>query len=129
MRKLLALIVITGLLVTWMPVSAMAGDTHAVQNRWAGAAIGVAAATLGGLVLGSLYHPPAVVAAPQPVVAPPPFAYSTPPPVGFAPPLVVVAPPPVVYTPAPAVLYRGWGPPHYYTTWHGGHGHHEGWHN
>ncbi|HWU39517.1 MAG TPA: hypothetical protein VN203_17855, partial [Candidatus Acidoferrum sp.] len=60
MRKLLALVVITGLLVALIPASAMAGDTHAVRNRWAGAAIGVAAATLGGLVLGSLYHPAAV---------------------------------------------------------------------
>ena len=43
MRKLLALVVITGLLVALIPASAMAGDTHAVRNRWAGAAIGVAA--------------------------------------------------------------------------------------
>ena len=73
MRKLLALVVITGLLVALIPATAMAGDTHTVRNRWAGAGIGVAAATLGGLVLGSLYQPPAVAAAPQPVVAPPPI--------------------------------------------------------
>jgi hypothetical protein len=124
MRKFLTIVLITGLLFGTLPTPAMAGDTHAVRNRWAGAGIGVAAVTLGGLLLGSLFQPAAVVAAPPTVVAPPPIVYYTPPPVVYAPPPVVVAPPPVVYAPAPVVVYGGWGPPGHWKKWHRGHERH-----
>lgn len=120
MRKFLAMTVISGLLLAMVPTPAMAGDPHAVRNRWTGAGIGIAAVTLGGLLLGSLLQPAPVVAAPPAVVAPPPpVVYYTPPPVVYYQPPVVVAPPPpvVYYTPAPVVVYRSWGP----------RGHHRGW--
>lgn len=113
MRKLFAVAVISSLLLYFVPAPAMAGDPHAVRNRWAGVGIGIGALTLGGLILGSLFQPVPVVAAPSAVVTPPPpVVYYTPPPVVYAPPPVVYAPPPaVVYSPPPVVLYRGWGPP------------------
>lgn len=127
MRKFLAMTVISGLLLAMVPTPAMAGDPHAVRNRWTGAGIGIAAVTLGGLLLGSLLQPAPVVAAPPAVVAPPPpVVYYTPPPVVYAPPPVVVYPPPppaVVYGPAPVVVYRGWGPPGHGKRWHGDYRH------
>lgn len=124
MRKLLAVAVISSLLLAFVPQGAMAGDRHAVRNRWEGVGIGIAAATLGGLLLGSLLQPVPVVAAPPAMVAPPPVVYYTPPPVVYAPPPVVLAPPPsVIYAPAPVVVYRGWGPPGYWR--HKGHWHHD----
>lgn len=139
MRKLLAVAVISTLLLALVPQAAWAGDPHAVRNRWTGVGIGAAAVTLGGLILGSLFQPAPVVAAPPAAVAPPPpvvyspppvvyapppvVVYSAPPPpVVYAPPAVVVAPsPPVVYAPAPVVVYRGWGPPGHWqhgSYWH-----------
>jgi hypothetical protein len=88
MRKLLAIALAGCLLLTTVPSVALAGDPHAVRNRWAGVGIGAAVVTLGGLLLGGLQAPF--------VAAPPPVAY---------------APPPVVYAPPPRVVYRGWGPP------------------
>ncbi len=113
MRKLLAVAVISSLLLGLVPAPAMAGDPHAVRNRWAGAGIAIGALTLGGLILGSLFQPVPVVAAPPAVVTPPPpVVYYTPPPVVYAPPPVVyAAPPAVVYSPPPVVVYRGWVPP------------------
>jgi hypothetical protein len=119
MRKLLAVAVIGGLLLTLVPEAAMAGDPHAVQNRWAGVGIGVAVATVGGLILGSLIQPPAAVAAPPAVVAPPPPVVYSPPPVVYYQPPVVVTPPPAVvyYTPARVVVHRGWAPRGYHRGW------------
>lgn len=102
MRKLLVIGLVGCMLLTAVPSVVLAGDSHAVRNRWAGVGIGAAVVTLGGLLLGGLQAP--VVAAPPPVVY-------TPPPVVYAPPPVVYAPPPaVVYAPSPVVVYRAWGP-------------------
>jgi len=110
MRKLLAIALMGSLLLATLPSVALAGDPHAVRNRWAGVGIGVAVMTLGGLLLGGLQAP--VVAAPPPAVyAPPPPVYYAPGRVVYAPPAVVYAPPPVVYLPPPVVIHRGWGPP------------------
>ena len=113
MRRFLAVAVISSLLLALMPGASMAGDPHAVRNRWAGVGIGIAAVTLGGLLLGSVFGPAPVVAAPPAVVAPPPpVVYAAPPSVVYVPqPVVVSPPPPVVYAPAPVVVYRGWVPP------------------
>ena len=93
MRKILAITLAGGLLLATFPNAALAGDRHAVSNRWAGVAIGAAAAVVGGLFLNALQAP---VAAPSATYAPPPVVYT---------------PPPVVYAPTPVVVYRGWGPP------------------
>jgi hypothetical protein len=110
MRKVLAVLLVGGLVLATLPTDVLAGDPHAVRNRWTGVGIGIAVATLGGLLVGAMSAP--VVAAPPPVaVAPPPLAY-TPPPVVYTPPPVVYAPPPVVvYSRPPVVVYRGWAPP------------------
>lgn len=94
MRKILAMTLAGGLLLATFPNAALAGDRHAVSNRWTGVAIGAAAAVVGGLFLNALQAP----------VAPPPVMYAPPP-------AVYYAPPPVVYAPAPVVVYRGWAPP------------------
>jgi hypothetical protein len=99
-----------------VPLVALAGDSHAVRNRWAGVAIGAGAVTLGGLLLGAL-GVPVYAAAPA---APPPVVYAPPPPV------VYYAPPPVVYAPAPVVVYQPWGPPGHWKKWHRGHWKHHG---
>ena len=111
MRRLLAIGLVGCLLSTAVPSLALAGDSHAVRNRWAGVGIGAAIVTLGGLLLGGIQAP--VVAVPPPVAySPPPVVNAPPPPVVYAPPPVVYAsPPPVVYTTPPVVVYRGWGPP------------------
>jgi hypothetical protein len=110
MRKLLTFALVGCLVLTAMPSVALAGDPHAVRNRWAGVGIGAAVVTLGGLLLGALQTP--VVAAPPPVAyAPPPVVYAPPPVVYAPPPVVYVRPPAVVYAPPPVVVYRGWGPP------------------
>ena len=109
MRKLLAIAVIAGLFLAALPNAALAGDTHAVRNRWAVVGIGVAVATLGGLLLGGLQTP--FVAAPPPVAyMPPPLVYAPSPVVYAPPPPVVYSAPPVIYSPPPVVVYRGWGP-------------------
>ena len=128
MRKILTIMLVSGLLLATFPGAAMAGDTHAVSNRWAGAAIGAAAAVVGGVLLNALQAPaPPVTYAPPPVVytPAPQVVYSTPPPVIYAPPTVVYSAPPVVYAPARVVVYRSWGPPGHWNR-----GHHEygrGW--
>jgi hypothetical protein len=108
MRKILAMTLAGGLLFATFPNAALAGDRHAVNNRWAGVAIGAAAAVVGGLFLNTLQAP---VAAPSAMYAPPPVAYTHPPVVYAPPPATYYAPPPVVYAPTPVVVYRGWGPP------------------
>ena len=108
MRKFLAIAVTVGLIAATLPSAAWAGDPHAVRNRWTGFGIGVAAATLGGLLLGAV-QAPVYAAAPPVVYASPPVVYAQPP--------IVVTPPPVMYAPAvvyaapPVVVYRAWGPP------------------
>ncbi len=111
MRRLLAAVLITGLVASAFPSAALAGDAHAVQNRWLGVGIGAAVVTLGGLLLGGVQAP--VVVAPPAVYAPPPVVYAPPPPpVIYAPPAVVYAPPPVVVYPSSRVIVRGgWMPP------------------
>jgi hypothetical protein len=93
MRKVLAVALVGSLVLSLLPSAALAGDPHAVRNRWEGVAIGAGAAVLGGLLLHALYKPYPAVAAPQ-----------------------VYAPPPVVYAP-PVVEYRTWVPGHYEDRW------------
>ena len=95
MRTVLAIALIGSLTLGLCSSPAMAGDPHAVRNRWTGAAIGAGVATLGGLLLGSLWGPPPVAAAP----------------------LVVSPPPPVVYARPPVVEYRTWVPGHSENSW------------
>ncbi len=96
MRKMLVVAVIGALLVGTVPSMALAGDSHAVSNRWAGAAIGAGAVVLGGLLLNALQAP---APAPEPVYAPPPVYTPAPP--------VVYAPAPVIVHRAPVVVHRG----------------------
>lgn len=107
MRKIVPIILVSFLLLPTFPGVALAGDSHAVSNRWAGVAIGAAAAVVGGLFLNALQAP---AVAPPVAYAPPPVVYS-PPPVIYAPPPVVYYAPPVVYAPAPVVVHRTWGHP------------------
>ena len=116
MRKMMAMTLVSCLLLASLPGAAMAGDTHAVSNRWAGVAIGAAAAVVGGAILSAIQAPaiaPPVVYGPPPVAyAPAPqIVYTTSPPVVYAPPQVVYAAPPVIYHPAPVVVHREWGHP------------------
>lgn len=131
MRKMLGITLVSGLLLATFPGAALAGDTHAVSNRWAGVAIGAGAAVVGGVLLNALqtpavtppttYAPPPVVYAPAPQVV-----YTTPPPVVYAPPTVVYSAPPVIYSrPAPVVVHREWGTPGRWNRWHYEHG--RGW--
>ena len=112
------------LLVGTLATSALAGDQHAVSNRWAGAAIGAGAVVAGCLLLNAFSAPFAVVAPPVVYAPPPPPVVYAPPPVVYTPPPVAYAPPPVVYmrTPGvygpppayygpPVIVQRGWGPP------------------
>jgi hypothetical protein len=111
MRKLLAIALVGCMVLAALPSVALAGDRHAIRNRWAGVGIGAAVVTLGGLLL-SGFQAPVVAAQPPVVYSPPPVVYAPPPAVVYAPPRVVYAPPPaVVYAPPPVVVYRGWGPP------------------
>lgn len=129
MRKMLAITLVSGLLLATFPGAALAGDTHAVSNRWAGVAIGAAAAVVGGVLLNALqgpvgippstYSPPPVVYAPVPQVV-----YTTPPPVVYTPQVVVYSPP-VVYRPAPVVVHQEWGHPGHWNRGHQAHG--RGW--
>ncbi len=128
MRKMLVVAVIGALLAGTVPSMALAGDSHAVSNRWAGAAIGAGAVVLGGLLLNALQAP---APAPEPVYAPPPVytpapqaVYPAPPPVVYAPAPVVVTPPPVVYTPAPVFVHR---PPVVVHRGHWDRDHERGW--
>jgi hypothetical protein len=129
MRKMLAITLISGLLLATFPGAALAGDSHAVSNRWAGVAIGAAAAVVGGVLLNALQGPavaPSATYAPPPVVyAPAPQIVYTTPPVVYTPPTVVYAAPPVVYHPAPVVVHQEWGRPDYWNRGHFEHG--RGW--
>ena len=130
MRKILAITLVTGLLLATFPGAALAGDSHAVSNRWAGVAIGAAAAVVGGILFNALQAPapaPPVTYAPPPVVytPAPQVVYTTPPPVIYAPPTVVYSAPPVVYAPARVVVYRAWGPPGHWNREHHEYG--RGW--
>jgi hypothetical protein len=102
MRRLFTIALVGCLLLAALPAAALAGDPHAVRNRWAGVGIAASVLTLGGLLLGGLQA--SALAGPAPVV------YSGPP-VMYAPPVVYAPPPPVVYAPPPVVVYRGWVPP------------------
>jgi hypothetical protein len=121
MRKILAVILVGGLMLATFPGAALAGDSHAVSNRWAGVAIGAAAALVGGVILNAIQAP---AVAPPVNYAPPPVVYS-PPAVVFAPPPAVYYAPPVVYAPAPVVVHRSWGPPGHFSRW--SHGRGRGW--
>ena len=120
MRKILAITLAGCLLLAALPGAALAGDSHAVSNRWAGAAIGAASVIVGGLLLNALQAP-----APPVAYAPPPVVYSQPPVVYAPPPAVYYAPPVVVYPPAPVVVHRGWAPPSHWNRGHQEHG--RGW--
>jgi hypothetical protein len=139
MRKILAITLMSTLLLAIVPNPVLAGDTHAVSNRWTGVAIGASAAIVGGLLLNALQAPWAT--APT-AYAPPPVAYSPPsvvynqPPVVYSPPPVIYTPPPaiyyarpplppVVYAPPPVVVHRGWSPPGYWNREH--HEYRGGW--
>jgi len=104
MRKIVVIALMGCLMIAAIPVTALAGDPHAVRNRWAGVAIGAGVVTVGGMLLGAFGPVPVVAAVPPP---PPRVAY--------------YAPPPVFYAPAPVVVYNSWGPPGYWK--HRGHGH------
>jgi hypothetical protein len=121
MRKILAGTLAGALMLATLPGAAMAGDSHAVSNRWAGAAIGAAAVVVGGVLLNAFQAP---VVAPPVAYAPPQVVYS-PPPVIYAPPPAVYYAPPVVYAPAPVVVHRNWGHPGHWNRWNHGHG--RGW--
>ncbi|HSB79322.1 MAG TPA: hypothetical protein VLM91_11060 [Candidatus Methylomirabilis sp.] len=116
MRKIVAITLAVALTLAALPGVALAGDSHAVSNRWAGVAIGAAAAVVGGMLLNAFQAP---------VVAPP-VAYS-PPPVVYSPPPVIYTPPPVVYAPAPVVVHRSWGFQGHSNSWN--RGHRRGWEN
>ena len=127
MRKILAMALISGLLLAMVPAAALAGDTHAVSNRWAGVAIGAAAAVVGGALLNALAPAviaPAPYAPPVAYTTPPMVGYTTPPPVVYAPPAVAYTPPlvvyspPVIYRPTPVVVHQAWGHPDH---WNRGH--------
>lgn len=91
MRKVLVVALISSLVLATLPSAALAGDPHAVRNRWTGVAIGAGSVILGGLLLNALLRPAPVVASPSP--------------------------PPVVYAPPPVVEYRTWVPGHYEDRW------------
>jgi hypothetical protein len=102
MKRLLAITLAGSLLRAAFPGAALAGDRHDASDRWAGLAIGAAAAVVGGVLLNALTPAPA----PPVAYASPPVVYFPPPPVVYAPPAVVYMPPPVVYKPAPVVVHR-----------------------
>ena len=102
MRKRVVITLMGCLMIAAIPATALAGDPHAVRNRWAGVAIGASVVTVGGLLLGAFGPVPVLAAVPPPRVA-------------------YYAPPPVFYAPAPVVVYNSWGPPGYWK--HRVHGH------
>jgi hypothetical protein len=115
MKKALVVALAIAVVVSVLPMAALAGDPHAVRNRWAGAAIGAATVVAGSLLLNALLQPAPVVAAPAPVV-PPPIVYQAPP-VVYVQPMPPPPPPVVVYrTLPPVVVYRA-VPPGHWTTW------------
>lgn len=116
MRKILAMTLAGGLLLATFPNAVLAGDRHAVSNRWVGVAIGATAVVAGGPFLNALQAP---VAAPSATYAPPPVVYATPS-------AAYYAPPPVVYAPAPVIVYRGWSPPGHWRQEYNERG--RGWH-
>jgi hypothetical protein len=121
MRKIVVVALVGCLMFAAIPVTVLAGDPHAVRNRWAGVAIGASVVTLGGLLLGAFGPVPVAAAVPPP---PPPVVYAPPPP----PPVVYYAPPPVVYATSPVVVYKPWGPPgHWKQRGHAHWTHRNGW--
>lgn len=108
MRKFLAVALVASLILALLPSAALAGDSHAVRNRWLGAAIGAGSVVLGGILYNAIRSSGA--AAPAPTAYAPPQAVMTSP-------GVVYAPPPVVFAPAPVVQYRTWVPGHYEERW------------
>ncbi len=109
MRRLLAVALICSLVLALVPSAALAGDPHAVRNRWLGAAIGAGAVILGGVLYNAIRGSGAATAAPSAYAAP--AVVTTPPSVFYS------APPPVVYAPPPVVEYRTWIPGHYEDHW------------
>jgi hypothetical protein len=126
MRKMLAITLVSGLLLATFPGAALAGDRHAVSNRWAGVAIGAAAAVVGGVLLNALQAPAAYVTPPPVAYAPSPVVYAPAPQVVYVtPPPVVYAAPTVVYRPVPVVVHQEWGHPGHWDRGHREHG--RGW--
>jgi hypothetical protein len=101
MRKLLAVTLVGSLVLAFLPGAALAGDGHAVRNRWTGAAIGAGVVALSSILYNALQGS-SVGTAPSVVTTPPAVVYSP--------------PPAVVYAP-PAVEYRTWVPGHYEDRW------------
>lgn len=108
MRKLMAVALVASLILAFVPSAALAGDHHAVRNRWTGAAIGAGAVVLGGILYNALQGSSAAAAAPSVYGAPA---------VATAPPVVYSPPPIVVYAPPTVVEYRTWVPGHYEDRW------------
>jgi len=101
MRKLLAVGLVCSLILALVPSAALAGDPHAVKNRWLGAAIGAGAVVLGGVLYNAIQGSGTAAAAPS--------AYGAP--------AVATPPPTVVYAPPTVVEYRTWVPGHYDDRW------------
>lgn len=108
MRRFLAVALAASLILVLAPSAALAGDPHAVRNRWLGTAIGAGSVILGGILYNAIRDSATVTAAPSGYAAP--QVVTTPPP-------VVYASPPVVYAPPPVVEYRTWIPGHYEDRW------------
>lgn len=108
MRKVLAVALVASLVLALLPSAALAGDSHAVRNRWLGAAIGAGSVVLGGILYNAIRSPGPAAAAPT-GYAPPQAVMTSP--------GVVYAPPPVVFAPAPVVQYPTWVPGHYEERW------------
>jgi hypothetical protein len=107
-RKLLAVALVGSLILALVPSAALAGDSHAVRNRWTGGAIGAGAVALGGILYTVLQGSGTAAGMPS--------AYGAPP-VATTPPVVYSPPPAVVYVPPIAVDYRAWVPGHYEDRW------------
>jgi hypothetical protein len=126
MRKLVVVALVGAIGLAVVPRAALASGSHAVRDRWTGAAIGAGAVVAGALILNALTGGPAVAApppapvlhTPPPVVYGPPAVYA-PPPVVYHRPPVIVTPPPVVYRPPvivypPRIVHRHVPPPRYW---------------
>lgn len=108
MRKFLAVALVASLIPALAPSATLAGDPHAVRNRWLGAALGAGSLVLGGMLYQAIRGGTAVAA---PGAYPAPAVVTTPPAVLYTP------PPPVVYAPPPVVEYRTWVPGRYEDRW------------
>ncbi len=105
MRKILAITLVIGLMLAMVPTAALAGDSHAVSNRWAGAVIGAGVLIAGSILLNALQAPVAAYPAPPTIYSPPPPVVYTPPPVIYTQPPVVPAPPITIYRAPSRVVY------------------------